>query len=48
VIQYLLAVLFSGAITSSNEFWVCVALILADARRQGARQALVPAVPRPA
>jgi hypothetical protein len=48
VFQYLLAVLFSGAITSSNEFWICVALILADSRRQRMASAPAPAIPRAA
>ena len=48
MIQYLLAVQFSGSLSASNEFWVCAALLLTSARRR-ARPGPVPAeIPAPA
>lgn len=41
-IQYLIAVQFSGSLSSSNEFWVCAALILTVAARRGGAPAAPP------
>lgn len=47
-IQYLIAVQFSGSLSSSNEFWVCAGLILTVAARRGSAPANYgrPALPR--
>lgn len=48
VIQYLVAVQFSGAAPTSAEFWTCVGLLLADTARRRARAQLpLPASPGP-
>lgn len=48
MIQYLLAVQFSGSLSASNEFWVCAALLLTASRRRAKAGQAPPNAPAPA